>query len=63
MQIGQRIEDKAGARCAECSDGDAQQFHCFFSLAILLLLCFFSSLIFKALLLYCSLKPCFCSVL
>jgi hypothetical protein len=42
---------KAGARCAGCSDGDAQQPHYVFSLITLLLLCFFSSLFFKALLL------------
>jgi hypothetical protein len=53
---------KVGARCAGCSDGDAQQPHCFFSLITPLLLCFFSSLFFKVLLLHYSLKLCFFSI-
>jgi hypothetical protein len=54
MQKGQTIDDmqKVGAKCAGHSDGDAHQLHCFFS-----------SLFFKALLLYNSLKPCFFSIL
>jgi hypothetical protein len=43
---------KVGARCAGCSDGDAQQPGCFFSLITLLLLCFFP--VFKILLLKSS---------
>jgi hypothetical protein len=35
MQKGQMIEDKAGARCAGCSDEDAQQRRCFFYFSLL----------------------------
>jgi hypothetical protein len=34
MQKEQMIEDKAGAICAGCSDGDVQQLRYFFSLLV-----------------------------
>jgi hypothetical protein len=65
MQKGQTIDKQTYRKLGLCVhlEGDAQQPHCSFPLITLLLLRFFSllfsSLFFKALLLYNSLKPCF----
>jgi hypothetical protein len=57
---------KVVIRCAGCSDGDAQQLHCFFTSFISLLFSSLQNLTSNVFLLFCSLEclslDCHCSM-